>query len=144
MTQGAHESLTERSVVPLPSNRKFGLIIGAILVAFGSARWLLGWSPDVHLIPCIIGGALIVLGLFAPMVLTPLNYGWMKIGLIMGAIVNPLVMLIIFVVAFLPLALIMRAARRDALQLRTRQATESYWNERSAHIDGAGTLKDQF
>lgn len=142
MTEGAHESFTDRSAVPLPSNRRFGLIIGGILLAFGVVRWLLGWSEGLNLILFVAGGALVILGLVAPKLLGPLNYGWMKIGLILGAIINPLVMLVMFIVAFLPMALIMRAARRDALQLHRRGKTESYWNERSA--SGAGGLTDQF
>ncbi|WP_336970123.1 SxtJ family membrane protein [Sphingobium aromaticiconvertens] len=144
MSQGAHESFVDRSVIALPSNRRFGIIIGAILMAFGCVRWLLGWSQELNLILFVAGGALLILGLLAPAVLAPLNYGWMKIGLILGAIINPLVMLIMFLVAFLPIALIMRAVRRDALQLNPRKKTESYWNERSAQSDGAGGLTDQF
>lgn len=144
MTQGAHESFTDRSAIPLPSNRKFGIIIGAILMAFGTVPWLLGRSQELNLILLIMGGALFLLGLVVPAILAPLNYGWMKIGLLLGAIVNPLVMLVMFLVAFLPIALILRAARRDALQLKRKQGTESYWNERSAEAAGTGSLTDQF
>jgi hypothetical protein len=144
MTQGAHESLVDRSVVALPSNRKFGLVVGAILVAIGGVRWWLDWSHEVNLILFVAGGALVIFGLAAPSLLAPLNHGWMKLGLILGAVINPLVMLILFVVAFLPIALIMRAARRDALQLQARAKTESYWNVRSAENVRAGSLTDQF
>jgi len=144
MTQGAHEAFVDRSAVPLPSNRRFGIIVGAILTAIGGARSVLGWHHEVNLILIGAGAVLVLLGLIAPALLAPLNHGWMKVGLILGAIINPLVMLVMFLVAFLPIALVMRAARRDALQLNRPPAVQSYWNDRSADSTVAGSLTDQF
>lgn len=144
MSEGAHESFVDRSAIPLPSNRKFGITVGAILVAIGLARWWLGWSHELNLILIGAGALLIVLGLSAPDVLTPINRGWMKLGLILGAIVNPVVMLVMFLLAFLPIALVMRAVRRDALQRKRRPDTESYWHERAGQAADGGSLSDQF
>ena len=140
----SHETHVEFREVAPPSDRKFGVTIGAILIAFGAVRALVfdhtGLATDILL---AVGAALVVLGLVAPRVLGPVNRGWMALGMLLAAVVNPLIMLLMFAVLFVPLGLVLRAGGRDVLQLRPRQKDATFWNDRTSN-QSAGTLSDQF
>lgn len=144
MKPGSHETHVEFRHVDPPSDRKFGVTVGGILVAIGAVRGLLFGHYDLATtILFAVGGGLMLLGLVAPRLLGPLNRGWMALGMILAAIINPIIMLLMFLVLFVPLGLIMKAAGRDVLQLRPKAAGASYWHERSSE-EATGTLSDQY
>ena len=112
----------------LPSDRKLGLTLGiACLVLAG---WLLfrgrggvGWVSA-------IGGLFLVLALVAPVLLRPVNIAWMKLGMLLNAIVSPVVLGIVFFGLITPIALFMRVRGRDALRLRVDPEARTYWVSR--------------
>lgn len=124
----AHEAFAEHREVKTSSNRGFGLTVGGILLVIAGVRWWLGHGPQaLNLTFDIVGAILVTLGVVAPAVLAPLNRWWTKLGLLLAAIVNPLVMLAMFAFIFVPVALVMRLIGRDALRRRTDAAAQSYW-----------------
>jgi hypothetical protein len=145
MSSSAHEPLVEFRYVPPPTDRKFGTTIGIILLGFAALRWIVfedsGWSTMALV---ALGTLLILSGLLAPHLLAPLNRGWMKLGMVLGAIVNPIILLLMFAILFVPLGLVLQAARRDVLQLARKRASDSYWNDRLTQTTGRGSLSDQF
>lgn len=143
MTSAAHERYVEYRQVAPPSNRSFGLTVGAILLAFVAIRALLGHGGLVTTILLSMGAALVLVGLVAPDLLGVFNRMWMALGRVLAAVINPIIMLLIFVVLFVPIALIMKLKGRDILQLTRKAPEASYWHQ------GSGTapeerLKDQF
>ncbi|MBF0340481.1 MAG: hypothetical protein HQL95_05885 [Magnetococcales bacterium] len=114
--------------IPLPGNRQFGLFFAAVCVVGGGyARWKLasGWQ-----IP-LFGAAVAFAGLaiFVPALLEPLNRLWYQLGLVLGRIVSPIVLGVIFFVVITPVAMLMRLAGRDALRLK-KSNVSSYWINR--------------
>ena len=65
--------------------------------------------------------------------LLPLNKLWMKFGQLIGIIVSPIVLGIIFFGIFTPYSLLMRLFGRDELQLKLRKR-KSYWKLRDQSI----------
>lgn len=95
-------------------------------------------------------GALAVTGLFfamlafaAPGVLAPLNTAWFQLGRLMGKVVNPFVLGIIFFGLLTPVGLICRLFGRDELRLNRRQQ-DSYWISREQLRPDADSFKRQF
>ncbi len=125
------------SSVELPSNRKFGFFLTVIFLAACSYFFFVGTVTTAG-----IFGSLAMLFLLVTIakddVLLPLNKLWMRIGLLLGMIVSPIVLGLIFFVLFTPIALIMRVIGRDELRLRLSEK-ESHWNER-----GTATQTDPF
>jgi len=74
--------------------------------------------------------------------LRPLNKLWMRVGLLLGMIVSPIVLGIIFFIMFTPIALAMRLLRRDELRLRFKNKS-SYWIKREAPLQPE-SFKNQF
>ena len=144
MKAASHETHVEFREVAPPSDRMFGVTVGLILIAIGAARALLfGHTGTATTILFAVGAALLIFGLVAPRLLGPLNRGWMALGMLLAAIINPIIMLLMFAVLFVPIALAMRAAGRDTLQLRPKRSGESYWHPRTTQ-HSAGGLSDQF
>ncbi|MFB0613849.1 hypothetical protein [Aurantiacibacter poecillastricola] len=150
MSNRAHENFEDYSSVTGPSNRAFGLTVGAILCAIGLVRWLAfapsTWSTLLFLVP---GGVLLALGFLAPAPLTPLNRAWTKLGLLLASIVNPVMMALIYFLIFVPVGLGMKLFGRDALRQRRGGGGSTgdegtYWITREPAGPAPDTMKNQF
>ena len=137
----AHESLTSFRRTTSASNRKFGTTVGLILIA--AALWpVLRHGQPVRLWLLVVGLLLAGFGVAAPRVLTPLNRLWLRFGLLLATLTNPIVMGVLYVCAIGPVALILRLRKRDLLLLRLDPRAATYWIERGA--DQPGPLTRQF
>jgi hypothetical protein len=135
MRKNFHESFGHAEVKP-PSERSTGLVFAC--VALLVAVW---WrnTPNVLWIALGVAVALAAVSLAAPKLLKPLNWLWFRFGLLLHRVVNPLVMLAMFVVVFVPAGLIMRL-RHDPLRSRRARGPESsYWIDRTASAQSAMT-----
>lgn len=96
--------------------RQFGLTTGAIVaVLFGLAfPYFLEFSWPVW--PWIVFAILGVWGIVAPTSLGPVYRGWMHFGMLLGKITTPIILTLLFLVAILPGALIMRLFRNDPMR----------------------------
>jgi hypothetical protein len=82
--------------------------------------------------------------LLRPSILHPLNLLWLKFGLLLHRIVNPVVMALLFYGTVLPTGIVMRLMGRDLLRLKLMPDADSYWIVRTPPGPAAETLKDQF
>ena len=127
----------------LPSNRNFGFLftgVFALLSAYSAYKGadafkVYGWLSA--------GIAVGVVAVTAPNLLTPFNKAWMKLGELMGKVVSPLVLGVIFFVLLTPVALIGRLLGRDELRLK-RTNSESYWIDRVPPGPAGDSFKNQF
>lgn len=140
-----HEPLVDHAHAPGPSDRSFGLTVGGIFAVLGALRLWLVASAGAFSIGMIAGGLLLVIiGLVQPAILAPLNKLWMKLGLLLAKIVNPLVMLLIYVIIFVPVAFIMRLKGRDPLRRALDPNAKSYWIERTPPGPAPEGMPNQF
>jgi large-conductance mechanosensitive channel len=86
----------------------------------------------------------LALALAAPKTLAPLNRLWMKFGLLLHAVVNPVVMAFLFFSTVTPIALIMRALGQDPLRLKLDPAAKTYWIDRTPPGPAPDTMPRQF
>jgi hypothetical protein len=96
--------------------RQFGLTTGAIVAAlFGIAfPYLLGMSWPIW--PWVVFVVLAVWAMIAPASLKFVYRGWMQFGMILGRITTPIILTLLFLVAILPVALLMRLFRKDPMR----------------------------
>ena len=127
--------------IELPSNRKFGLFFTFV---FAVAATYFYYSANVNWAYVFIAAALIFLlvTLIKSDVLLPLNKLWMRFGLLLGMIVSPIVLGVIFFGLFTPIAMLMRRSGRDELRLKFTQKT-SHWISREEPIKSE-SFKQQF
>jgi hypothetical protein len=127
----------------LPSNRTFGIFLALISVAaaiYFAAYGKTGgaWAAGVAAL------AFGLLAQLAPSLLSPLNKAWNLLGLALATVVNPIVMGIIFLLLFTPLAIALRWAGRDELRLRPAPAGTSYWRRRDPPGPAPVSFRRQF
>ena len=130
------------SEVELPSNRKFGFFFAAVFAAAGA--YFLVREPGFLSYGLLTVSALFLLAsLFKDDVLTPLNKLWMRFGLLLGMIISPIVLGIIYFGLFSPISLLMRVFGRDELRLKL-SGRKSHWKERNSEVSMADGFKNQF
>ena len=83
----------------------------------------------------------IALALVRPAVLAPLNKLWFRFGLLLGKIVTPIVMSLVFFLTVLPTGIIMRLLGRDLLNRKMDRSAPTYWVKRE---DPVGSMRNQF
>ena len=141
-TGGLHEDLHRDDEIVGPSDRKFGLTIGGVLALI--AAWkLLYWSAW-SLLWGALAALFIVFALLLPAALGPLNRAWLRLGLLLYRVVNPLVMAVLFYGTILPIGLILRALGKDALRLKWDRGAPSYWITRDDGRPLSESMRQQF
>jgi hypothetical protein len=141
MTQATHETFVREEGSAPGSDRTFGLVMaGALALVALLNGWHHGrmWPWEAALAVLFLLAALL-----KPALLHPLNRLWMKLGLLLHKIVNPIVMGLLFYGTIWPTGAIMRMRGRDLLRLRREPASDSYWIARPPG-PLPETMRDQF
>ena len=120
------------------SNRSFGLLFFVVFFLIGI--WPLFKENDYRLWSLIISIIFLILGLLNSQLLKPLNNLWIKFGEILGKIIAPIVMMIVFFIVLTPVSFIVRLFGKDLLKLKFIKKN-SYWINRKKNI---GSMKKQF
>jgi len=134
-----------RSEPILPSDRKFGMLFFAVFAIIAGVAFYRTQSLG-NITFAFAGAALLMLGLtwLYPKMLRPLNMAWMSLGLWLGKIVSPVVLGLVFLLLFTPLALVLRLCGRDELALKRSPSSKSYWQTRSPDNVDAHGYANQF
>jgi hypothetical protein len=129
------------SEIELPSNRKFGFFftfVFAVVAVFFFNSANMTWAYAF----IATSLALLVITLVKDDILLPLNKLWMRFGLLLGMIVSPIVLGIIFFGLVTPYGVVMRVFGRDELRLKFAKKS-SHWISRSEPIK-SDSFKNQF
>jgi hypothetical protein len=110
MTQSIHEVFARDEKTVAGSDRSFGFVMTGALAA---VTLLNSWHSG-RLWPWTGGLAALFLaaGLLRPALLQPLNLIWLKFGLLLHKVINPIVMAFLFYGTVLPTGLVMRVLGR--------------------------------
>tara|TARA_A100001388_G_scaffold212993_1_gene163406 strand:- start:58 stop:444 length:387 start_codon:yes stop_codon:yes gene_type:complete len=124
--------------IQISSNRSFGIVffIVFLIIAFYP---LLG-SNEIRIWSILVSIVFLILGLLNSKILTPLNNIWFKFGLVLGKIISPIIMAIIFFFVVSPIGLFMRLIKKDLLNLKYNK-NKSYWIEKNEPVS---KMKNQF
>jgi hypothetical protein len=129
------------SEIELPSNRKFGFFFTLVFVMVAA---YFHYSANVTWAYVFVAASLafLLVTLIKSDALLPLNKLWMRFGLLLGMIVSPIVLGVIFFGLFTPIAMLMRLSGRDELRLKYAQKA-SHWISRGEQIKSE-SFKQQF
>jgi len=120
-----HEPISGHEPQP-PSARSTGFVFAAVsLVAAWVARHT-GWTW----LFVGLSGVFAALAAGAPSLLEPLNRAWFRLSLLLGKVVTPIVMAILFYGFITPYGLILRLTGADPLRLRRKGDETTWWRER--------------
>ena len=104
------------SKIKLPSNRKFGYFFTIIFLIASCYSYYIDKLFVVYLLGSLCG-IFFIITIINANILLPLNKLWMKFGILLGMIVSPVIMAIIFFGIFTPIGIFMRLYGRDELRL---------------------------
>ncbi|MEC7136952.1 MAG: SxtJ family membrane protein [Pseudomonadota bacterium] len=122
----------------MSSNRSFGILFFVVLLIIGV--WPLKNGNNPYYVILIISFIFLILGLTNSKFLTPLNKTWVKFGELLGRIIAPLVMALVYFIILTPISLLLRIFGKDLLNLKYSKGN-SYWIKRDKNI---GTMDKQF
>jgi len=121
------------------SEKSFGIVFSVVFLIV--ALYPLTNSEGIRLWAIIISAVFLLVAFVAPVVLLFLNKLWFKFGLLLGSIIAPIVMALVYFVTVLPTGLIMRLLGKDLLKQKLDKNAKSYWIER---VEPVGSMKNQF
>ena len=123
----------------MSSNRNFGIVFFFVFLII--SLWPLINENPLRIWSIFVAIIFLILGLINSKLLTQLNILWFKFGKLLGSIVAPIVMGIVFFLVITPIGLIMKIIGKDLLNKRYNNKSKSYWINREK---SKGTMKQQF
>ena len=124
--------------IKISSNKSFGIVFFVFFLIVSIYPLIDGGVLRVWSL--VISAIFLILGLLNSKFLTPLNKLWFKFGILLGAIVSPIVMGIVFFIVVTPISLIMKILGKDILNLK-KNKNKSYWIDKS---EPNSKMKNQF
>ena len=121
------------------NNRSFGLLFFIVFLIIG--LWPLNNIYEVNIFFLFLSLSFLILGLLNSSLLTPINKAWIKFGEILGKIIAPIVMSLVYFVILTPISLMVRLFGKDLLGLNFSKKTETYWIQRKKEM---GKMEKQF
>jgi hypothetical protein len=118
------------------------LVFAAVFAIIALWPLIGGHAPRLWAI--VIAVVFLTLAYLWPAALRPLNVVWFKFGMLLGAVMTPVVMALLYVLVFVPTGLLMRLFGKDPLRMKPDPAKTSYWIIREKPGPGPGTMKRQF
>ena len=125
--------------IKISSNKSFGLVFFVIFIII--ALWPLLKDENIRVWSIIVSITFLTLGLLNSKILTPLNKLWMRLGILLGAIVSPIVMGVVYFGVITPIGLIMKLFGKDVLNLKIDTNKNTYWTLKKKI---PSKMKDQF
>ena len=130
------------SELTLPSNKKFGIFFSFIFSLLG-LYFFKTESINLSNMFFILGILFLLAALIRSSLLKPLNILWMRLGILLGIVISPLILGVIYYLLFTPYGLIMKIFGRDELNIRFYKKN-SYWRLRISQMSENSSFKNQF
>ena len=124
--------------IKISSNKSFGIVFFIVFLIISIYPLVDG--DMLRIWALVISIIFLILGLLNSKILTPLNKLWFKFGILLGTIVSPIVMGVVFFAVVTPISLIMKILGKDILKLK-KNKNLSYWIPKSGP---KSKMKNQF
>lgn len=138
----AHEDLSRDQQVEGSSDRSFGLVFAGVFLVVACwplidrelPRW---WALGIAVV-------FVVIAILKPVLLAGPNRLWLKFGLLLGQVVSPVALGILFYCVIAPIGVLVRLAGKDPLRLKLDSGAGSYWIARRPPGPPPDSMTNQF
>ncbi|MFL2932176.1 MAG: SxtJ family membrane protein [bacterium] len=121
------------------SERNFGIVFSVVFLFFS---FYPNFSYEkIRLWSLVVSVLFFLISIFQPSILKSLNFLWFKFGILLGRIISPIIMALVFVFAIIPTGIIIRLMGKDPLQRKFLKNKNSYWIPRKISRQ---SMKNQF
>ena len=131
--------MSKNKKIKISSNRSFGLVFFIVFLIV--ALWPLKSGEDFRSWSLVLSIIFFILGVLNSKLLTPLNKLWFKFGILLGSIVSPIVMGIVYFIVVTPIGIFMRLLGKDLLKTSKAKQPSTYWIKRDKQ---KSSMKKQF
>lgn len=132
------ENISHRKI-KVGTERNFGFVFSGVFLII--SLYPLWFGKNIHLWACIVSLIFLFLAIVLPKILIIPNKLWFKFGLILGAIISPIVMAMIFYLTVTPTGIIAKSLGKDLLRQKLNKSKKSYWIKK---IKTVNLMKNQF
>lgn len=126
--------------VKVGSEKSFGIVFACVFFLVGMWPFVFG-DGRVRFTFLAIAVVFLALAYLAPNTLRVPNRLWFKLGMLLGAIVAPIVMALVYVTTFVPIGVVVRLLGKDLLSTKIEPEVKSYWIAREKQ---PSSMKQQF
>jgi len=127
-----------KNKIKIGSNRSFGVVF--FIVFFLISIYLFLNNGSVYYWLLFLSLAFLILGLLNSKLLYPLNFIWFKFGILLGRIVSPMIMGVIFFLVVTPTSILLKIFGKDVLKLKYNNS-KTYWLHKN---EPKTKMKNQF
>ena len=120
------------------SNRSFGILFFVVFLTI--SLWPLLKENDLRIWSFIISILFLILGILNSKILSPIKRVWIRFGELLGKIISPIILAVVFFIVVTPIGLFMKILRKDLLNIKFTK-DKSYWIKRDKDL---GPMKNQF
>jgi len=138
----AHEDLSRDQKVEGSSDRSFGLVFAGVFLVV--ACWPLFYRDLPRWWALGIAVVFAIIAIWKPALLAVLNRLWTKLGVLLGKVVSPIALGILFYGVITPIGIVMRLTGKDPLRLKFDSGADSYWIPRKPPGPPPDSMTNQF
>lgn len=137
-----HETLSREEHIEGGTDRGFGQVFAGVFAIVSAISWWRDGSTWHWSLP--VAAAFLIVAYTVPKLLGPLNRLWLKFGLLLYKVMNPLILGLLFFITIMPIGLVMRAFGKDFLHLRIDRNAKTYWIARTPPGPPPQSMRNQF
>lgn len=138
----AHEDFTRDQQVEGSTDRVFGLVFAVVFLVV--AGWPLSYGEAPRWWACGVAAMFALIAQVKPALLAGLNRLWIKLGVLLGKLVSPVVLAVLFYGVLTPLGAVMRLTGKDPLRLKRDARAKSHWLQRKPPGPPPDSMTRQF
>lgn len=138
----AHEDLSREQEIEGSSDRAFGWVFAVVFLII--AAWPLMSREPPRWWALAIAVAFALVAQLRPALLAGLNRQWLKLGLLLGRIVAPVALGVLYYGALTPIGALMRLTGKDPMRQQLEREAPSYWLPRKPPGPPPDSITNQF
>ena len=121
------------------SNKSFGLVFGLVFILLFSYNLVKSEELSIHFL--ILSVFFLFFAFIYPKIFGPFNKIWIKFGDLLGKIIAPIVMFLVYFTVIFMTSIVLKILNKDILNLKINKASNSFWRLKDKKL---GDMSKQF
>ena len=124
--------------ITIGSEKSFGIVFAIVFMMI--ALYPLFFNSSINLTFFTFSVIFIILSFIFPSIFKYPNLIWFKFGKLLGLIISPIILSIVYLSVIMPIGIIFKIIRKDPLEKLFNPNQKTYWKDKVS----SSSMKDQF